>query len=152
MDPWQPRPNEPYRPVFSPPPSGGLPPGEPVPGDRGPVPGAVTVVSVYLWIGAVVAGLLALFLLAQIRPEGDDGILPLLAALFVANAVLNGCCAVMIRRASRRWRNVAIILMVLTMIGGLFQLPLGLVTLALNGFMTYLLAGTESSQRFFNGY
>jgi hypothetical protein len=143
MDNWPTPPTESDRRPYYPPSSFG---------PERSVPGTVTAVSVFLWIGVVFGGLVVLFLLGSMGSGGDGGILLILAAAFVANMVLNGVCAVKIRRASRPWRTVTIVLLVLTMVGGLFQLPIGLLAIGLNGLMLYLLAGTESSQRFFNNY
>jgi hypothetical protein len=106
---------------------------------------------VYLWIDVVAGSVLTLLVLGVAGSIPDSGPLPLLAVWLVVNTVLIAFCAVKIRRASRPWRNVTIVLMVLAMITELSQLPIGLVPIAANGVFLYLLASTESSQRFFRG-
>lgn len=124
---------------------------------RRPVPGTVTAVAVLLWIGAVLGalfagGILALVLLRHAGTLSTTALL--LAALLLAAGALAGVCAVMIRRGSRRWRNVTVVLLAINFAGAVSQLFEGqagaaVVGMGLSALEIYLLAGTESSRRFF---
>jgi hypothetical protein len=133
------------------------PPGEPAPPLRPfppDVPWTVNTVAVIIWIGNVVEAILVLVLLGQASQASQEGAdvsaVVILALGLVGGIVVGGFCAVMIRRGSRVWRNVTIVLLVLNLFAELFSLPAGLVGMAINGFQIYLLAGTDSSRGFFD--
>jgi chromate transport protein ChrA len=114
------------------------------------IPGAVTAVSALLWLSAIAAVALAVVFLME-AGDLDDSALKLLAGLSGLAAIVSALCAVMIRRGSRGWRNVTVALCALSIASALYRLPVGVTAILVNATAIYLLLGTESSRRFFEG-
>lgn len=126
--------------------------------DRSRVPGAVTAVSVFLWIAVALNAFSVVIFLVAAGSGGGPGYL-LLALLSAGEGVLEGICAVMIRHASRPWRNVTIVLLLVNILSGLVEALAGktsflgwVIGAAVVVLMIWLLTGAESSRRFFEGY
>jgi hypothetical protein len=111
-------------------------------------PGAVTAVAVLLWIGVVALAILAR-LLVSLAPSPKPGLALPAAAICAVGAIVAAPCAVMIRRGSRGWRRVAVLLCVLAIVAGIDLPPLGWLVAVLNGLSIYLLVGAAESRRFF---